>query len=578
MVLIMSENRKNFFRISKYFLNYKFKLFISIVCMVIAAACTGFHAWLVKPALDEVLINKDGFYLYFIPAAILVTGIIKGLCSYVQVTSLTYMSQRIIEKLRIQVFHRIINLHYNFFLENKTGSLITRITTDTYYLNGAMASTYTSLIKDSLTLFVLVGNMFYQNWKLSIISLIVFPLASIPIRVLGKKVRNITKNLQHQVGELASILEEIFKGAKHVKSFNAEDFELDKSSKEIANVRYLNFKQEKVIARARPFTETLGAFAASLAIFGGGIFVVNEGMTAGQLTSFLVSLMLAYQPLKNLINLNVTLQTGLGAASRIFWLIDHKNEINDGVKNIEVKFEKLVIKNVFFKYKNHKENIINDFSFEIIKNDRVAFVGPSGSGKTTLLGLIIRLFDIDNGNIFLNTTNTKDLKLKNLRNFFSLVSQETVLFDGTIEENIRYNSRADNQKIHEMAKLACINEFTNKLRHKLKTKIGENGMKLSGGQRQRLAIARSLVQETDVLLLDEPSSNLDLKTEAKIFENINQIKNKTLIVVAHRLSTIQEFNKIVFISNGIIKEVGTHQNLMDRKGEYFKLFEKQKKN
>jgi len=574
----MSENRKNFFRISKYFLNYKFKLFISIVCMVIAAACTGFHAWLVKPALDEVLINKDGFYLYFIPAAILVTGIIKGLCSYVQVTSLTYMSQRIIEKLRIQVFHRIINLHYNFFLENKTGSLITRITTDTYYLNGAMASTYTSLIKDSLTLFVLVGNMFYQNWKLSIISLIVFPLASIPIRVLGKKVRNITKNLQHQVGELASILEEIFKGAKHVKSFNAEDFELDKSSKEIANVRYLNFKQEKVIARARPFTETLGAFAASLAIFGGGIFVVNEGMTAGQLTSFLVSLMLAYQPLKNLINLNVTLQTGLGAASRIFWLIDHKNEINDGVKNIEVKFEKLVFKNVFFKYKNHKENIINDFSFEIIKNDRVAFVGPSGSGKTTLLGLIIRLFDIDNGNIFLNTTNTKDLKLKNLRNFFSLVSQETVLFDGTIEENIRYNSRADNQKIHEMAKLACINEFTNKLRHKLKTKIGENGMKLSGGQRQRLAIARSLVQETDVLLLDEPSSNLDLKTEAKIFENINQIKNKTLIVVAHRLSTIQEFNKIVFISNGIIKEVGTHQNLMDRKGEYFKLFEKQKKN
>ena len=192
--------------------------------MVIAAACTGFHAWLVQPALDEVLINKDIFYLYFIPAAILITGIIKGLCSYVQVTSLSYMSQRIIEQLRIQVFHRIINLHYNFFLENKTGSLITRITTDTYYLNGAMASTYTSLIKDSLTLFVLLGNMFYQNWKLSIISLIVFPLASIPIRVLGKKVRNITTNLQHQVGELASILEEIFRGAKHVKSFNAEDF------------------------------------------------------------------------------------------------------------------------------------------------------------------------------------------------------------------------------------------------------------------------------------------------------------------------------------------------------------------
>ena len=575
---IVSENRKNFFRISKYFLNYKFKLFISILCMVIAAACTGFHAWLVKPALDEVLINKDSFYLYFIPAAILVTGIIKGLCSYVQVTSLTYMSQRIIEKLRIQVFNRIINLHYNFFLENKTGSLITRITTDTYYLNGAMANTYTSLIKDSLTLFVLIGNMFYQNWKLSIISLIVFPLASIPIRVLGKKVRNITKNLQHQVGELASILEEIFKGAKHVKSFNAEEFELNKSSKEIANVRYLNFKQEKVIARARPFTETLGAFAASLAIFGGGIFVVNEGMTAGQLTSFLVSLMLAYQPLKNLINLNVTLQTGLGAASRIFWLIDHKNEIIEGSKEIKVEFENLVFKNVFFKYRSSKEDIINNFNFEITRNDKVAFVGPSGSGKSTLLGLIIRLFDINKGEIYLNTVDTKKLKLKNLRDFFSLVSQETVLFDGTIEENIRYNSKVSSQKIIEMARLACVSEFSDKLKDKLKTKIGENGMKLSGGQRQRLAIARSLVQETNVLLLDEPSSNLDLKTEAKIFENINQIKNKTLIVVAHRLSTIQEFNKIIFVSNGTIKEVGTHEQLMKQKGQYFKLFEKQKKN
>ena len=572
----MSENKKNFFRISKYFLDYKFKLFISILCMIVAAACTGFHAWLVKPALDEVLINKDTFYLYFIPAAILVTGIIKGLCSYVQVTSLAFMSQKIIEKLRIQVFKRIIGLHYNFFLENKTGSLITRITTDTYYLNGAMANTYTSLIKDSLTLFVLVGNMLYQNWKLSIISLIVFPLASIPIRVLGKKVRNVTKNLQHQVGELASILEEIFRGAKHVKSFNAESFELDKSRKEIENVRYLNFKQEKVIARARPFTETLGAFAASLAIFGGGIFVVKEGMTAGQLTSFLVSLMLAYQPLKNLINLNVTLQTGLGAASRIFWLIDHKNEINDGKKSIKAKFNSLEFKNVLFSYKNQKK-IINNFNFEINKNDRVAFVGPSGSGKTTLLGLIIRLFDIEKGEILLNKNNTKHLKLKNLRSFFSLVSQETVLFDGTIEENIRYNSQSSSKKIREMAKLACVTDFTNDLPDKLQTRIGENGLKLSGGQRQRLAIARSLVQETEVLLLDEPSSNLDFKTESKIFENINKIRNRTLVVVAHRLSTIQEFNKIVFVSKGTIREVGTHQELVKKKGEYYKLFEKQKK-
>ena len=487
------------------------------------------------------------------------------------------MSQKIIEKLRIEVFERIINLHYGFFLENKTGSLITRITTDTYYLNGAMAKTYTALIKDTLTLVVLIGNMFYQNWKLSIISLIVFPLASIPIRVLGRKVRNLTKNLQNQVGELASILEEVFKGAKHVKSFNAEDFELNKSKKEIENVRYLNFKQEKVIARARPFTETLGAFAASLAIFSGGLFVVHEGMTAGELTSFLVSLMLAYQPLKNLINLNVNLQTGLGAASRIFWLIDHKNEIIDGKKNTHKDFNKILFENVSFKYKNQDKHVIKDFNLEINKNDKVAFVGPSGSGKTTLIGLLIRLFDIDKGSIILNDINIRELKLKNLRQYFSLVSQETVLFDGTIFENIKYNSMASNKKVQEIAKMALINDFTDSLPNKLETKIGENGMRLSGGQRQRLAIARTLLQDSDILLLDEPTSNLDLKTEFNIFKNLKKLKDKTLIVVAHRLSTIQDFNKIVFISNGKIKEIGTHHSLMKKKNYYYKLFEKQKR-
>ena len=298
----MSDTRKHFIRISKLFLDYKSKMLIAITCMVIAALCTGFHAWLVKPALDQVLINANKFYLYFIPIAILVTGIIKGLVSYIQVVSLQFMSQRIIEKLRKDVFHNIINLHYGFFVQNKTGSLITRITTDTYYLSGAMANTYTALIKESLTLIVLVGNMFYQNWKLACISIIVFPLAIIPVRVLGKKIRNITKNLQHQIGNLASNLEETFKGIKNVKSFNAENFEIKRINKEIMQARELNFKQEKITARSRPFTETLGSMAAGLAIFGGGLFVINDDMTAGQLMSLLVSLMLAYAPLKSLIN------------------------------------------------------------------------------------------------------------------------------------------------------------------------------------------------------------------------------------------------------------------------------------
>ena len=572
----MSESRAHFIRISKLFLEYKMKMIIAVFCMIIAALCTGFHAWLVKPALDQVLVNANKFYLYFIPGAILVTGIVKGLVSYIQVTSLQFMSHRIIEKLRRDVFHNLINLHYGFFVQNKTGSLITRITTDTYYLSGAMANTYTALIKDSLTLLVLIGNMFYQNWKLALISIVVFPLALIPVRVLGKKIRNITKNLQHQIGNLASNLEEIFKGIKNVKSFNAEQFEISRINKEIATARELNFKQEKVTARSRPFTETLGSLAAGLAIFGGGVFVINDNMTAGELMSFLVSLMLAYAPLKNLINVNVLLQSGLGAASRIFEFIDLKNDIREGKKTIK-NFDEIQLNEVFFKYPNTEKNVLEGINVKFVKNKKIAIVGPSGSGKSTLLGLMIRLFDLDKGKITIGNENIKDLRLSNLRGFFSLVSQDTVLFDGSISENIKYNSKLSIKSIEKFAKLACLEEVIEKLPKGLNSQIGENGVKLSGGQRQRIAIARALAQQKSIILLDEPTSNLDLKTESQLFENLNGIKNITLVVVAHRLSTIKNFDEILFFEDGKLTERGSHKNLIAKKGSYYQLYQKQLK-
>ena len=574
----MSNSRKDFIRISKLFLAYKARMFIAIFCMIVAALCTGFHAWLVKPALDQVLINANSFYLYFIPLAILLTGFIKGIASYTQIVSLQFMSHRIIEKLRKDVFHNVVNLHYGFFVQNKTGSLITRITTDTYYLSGAMANTYTALIKDSLTLLVLIGNMFYQNWKLACLSIIVFPLAIIPVRVLGKKIRNVTKNLQHQVGNLASILEEIFKGIKNVKSFNAENFETKRINKEIAFARELNFKQEKITARSRPFTETLGSMAAGLAIFGGGVFVINDNMTAGELMSFLVSLMLAYAPLKNLINVNVTLQSGLGAASRIFEFIDMKNDISGGAKSLN-RFEKIEFEQVKFQYPNSQKVILNDISFTIQRNKKIALVGPSGSGKSSLMALMIRLFDNQEGSILINNNNIKNLKLTNLRKLFSLVTQDTVLFDGSIYENIKYNSNSSKKIIENSIKLSCVKDFVSDLPEKLETNIGENGVKLSGGQRQRIAIARALAQQNQVILFDEPTSNLDLKTEATLFQNLSNLKNITLIVIAHRLSTIKDFDEIYFIEDGKLIENGNHKSLMSKRKKYYHLYQNQiKKN
>ena len=318
--------------------------------------------------------------------------------------------------------------------------------------------------------------------------------------------------------------------------------------------------------------------AAGLAIFGGGVFVINENMSAGQLMSFLVSLMLAYAPLKNLINVNVLLQSGLGAASRIFEYIDYKNETIGGSKAIK-NFNTLSLKNVFFKYENTNKNIIDGVNFEVKAGKKIALVGPSGGGKSTLTALCLRLFDISRGEIRINETNIKKLKLNNLRNIFSLVSQDTVLFDGTILENIKYNSNIKLADVNHFANIACVNDFANNLPGKLNTRIGENGVKLSGGQRQRISIARALAQKSQVVLLDEPSSNLDLKTESKLFNNLYHVPKITMMVVAHRLSTIKNFDEIYYLDNGKIIEKGNHKTLMARKKHYYSLYQRQiKKN
>ena len=563
--------KKDFLRILKLYLNFKVNILISFFCMIIVAACVGFHAWLVQPALDKVLIEKNIFYLYFVPSAIILTGIVKGIASYFQIISLQIIGNKVIADLRKQMFSKLINLDLIYYIRNKIGVTISRISTDTLFLNNSMTLIYSSLIKDSLTIIVLVGNMFYQNWQLAFLAIIFFPLSFIPIAILGKRIRNLTRNLQSQLGAIIGSLEEVFKNIKIVKSYSAEQYEISKTYKEIDKAREINLKQEKTISKSRPFTELLAALLAGVIIFGGGIFVIKEGMTSGQLMSFLASLMLAYAPLKRLINVNIQMQSGLSAANRIFEIIDSKILIRDGNEKLPI-IKSININNLKFRYENSKILSLDDVTLNIELGKKIAFVGSSGAGKSTLLSLIIRLFDIEDGEILINGKNIKQYKLRDIRNQITFVPQETLLFDGSIKENIRYNSKISDSEIKKIIRLCVLEDFIYSLPEKINTKIGEGGVKISGGQRQRIGIARALAKKNNFLFLDEPTSNLDLKTESSIFNNLNSIKNLTIVVVAHRLDTIKNFDKIYLFEKGKIIEKGVHKELMKRKKSYYNLY------
>jgi len=563
--------KKDFLRILKLYLNFKVNILISFFCMIIVAGCVGFHAWLVQPALDKVLIEKNIFYLYFVPSAIILTGIVKGIASYFQIISLQIIGNKVIADLRKQMFSKLINLDLIYYIKNKIGVTISRISTDTLFLNNSMTLIYSSLIKDSLTIIVLVGNMFYQNWQLAFLAIIFFPLSFIPIAILGKRIRNLTRNLQSQLGAIIGSLEEVFKNIKIVKSYSAEQYEISKTYKEIDKAREINLKQEKTISKSRPFTELLGALLAGVIIFGGGIFVIKEGMTSGQLMSFLASLMLAYAPLKRLINVNIQMQSGLSAANRIFEIIDSKILIRDGNEKLPI-IKRININNLKFRYENSKILSLDDVTLNIELGKKIAFVGSSGAGKSTLLSLIIRLFDIEDGEILINGKNIKQYKLRDIRNQITFVPQETLLFDGSIKENIRYNSKISDSEIKKIIRLCVLEDFIYSLPEKINTKIGEGGVKISGGQRQRIGIARALAKKNNFLFLDEPTSNLDLKTESSIFNNLNSIKNLTIVVVAHRLDTIKNFDKIYLFEKGKIIEKGVHKELMKRKKSYYNLY------
>ena len=568
-------NKKIVFRLIKnYIFPHKIKIFLALLMMIVSAGATGLHAWLVRPALDDVLIKGDKEMLFLIPIAIIIVTFCKGLATYIHSFQMSKVAHIVIAKLQTEMFEKLMYFNLKFFNDSKSGNIISRLINDTYFLRMAIVKSVTGVIKDFLVIIFLLGNMFYQSWELTIFAFFAFPLALWPIKKIGKSIRKITHNIQSEIAVFSNALSESIKGIRQVKAYNREEFEKSKSFQTISQIKNYFIKSAFISNRLSPLMEFIGSLAIALSIYIGGVFVLNETMTTGQFMSFLVSLLLAYQPVKALGNLNISIQEGLAGADRIFQLMDseiNQLESDNNKNNLIVSKGKIQIENLNFSYED--KYILNDLNILIPEGKKVAIVGLSGSGKSTIISLLLRFFNTYKGKIYIDDQDISQYTLKSLRENIALVTQDTMLFNETIENNIRYgNLDASEDEIKKAAYEAGVSDFSNDFPNKLKTIVGESGIKLSGGQRQRIAIARAIIKNAPILLLDEATSSLDNVTEQKIQNSINKLmKNRTSLIIAHRLSTIEDADIIYILNKGKIEDYGTHNELINKSKLYSKL-------
>ena len=580
---IQNSTKKLLYRIfQNYIRKHNKKLFISFFCMIIVSATTAINAWMMQPVLDDIFIKKDERLILIIPLVILLIAILKGFSSYFQSILMSFIGYKIVADLQNDMFRTLLKCDISYFSKTNSGTLISRFLADVGALSRGVHNVVINIIKDFFTLVFLIGVLFYHNSNLALISLFVFPLAIYPISRIGKRLRKISKSTQIGFGILTKRLSESLQGIKTIKSFNAEFIEQNKVEKEVDNIFQLTYKSSKVNSISRPLMETLGGLAIAIIIYVGGSQVISGTTTPGTFFSFLTALLMAYQPIKSLASLNATLQMAMASAERIFDIIDSKPNIVESSLTKDNLLKKnssydIKILNVSFSYPDDEKNILKDISIEIKKGEKIALVGYSGAGKTTLLNLLPRFYDVKKGKIFIEDVNIKDLSFNFLREHFSLVSQDIVLFDDTLKYNVCYGlSNITEKQILAACKKANCDEFIKKFPKGLNEIIGEKGVKLSGGQKQRIAIARAFLKNSPFLLLDEATSSLDSRSERKIQKSLTDLmKNKTSLVIAHRLSTIIDADKIILLHNGKIEDIYRHKNLLKKSKIYKNLYELQ---
>ena len=562
-----------------YTKSYVNKILISVFFSLLVAGSTSAIAWLLDPAIEKIFIEKNQTLILIIPALIILAFTTKGISMYLAKVIMIGVAHDLQKNIQADLLDSIIKADTKLIDKKHSGKFISNLTFDVSLITNLVSTGLLNVTKDTLTLIGLLTVMFYQNWKLSLIALIMIPLASFFARSLGKRMGKVTTELQEKAGNLTTYLLEIFKNHKLIKIFQKENYENQRSKKFLNELKEKGKKTNIVLTRASPIMETLtGIMIAGLIYYSGKLIISNE-LAINNFFSFLAAMMLAYQPVRSLATLNISINSSLSAAKRVLPIIDHKNEIfeKSDDKDLKIIEGSVDFKNVSFKYDTKKDSALNLINLKIKGGKMTSLVGYSGAGKSTILNLIPRFYDCNSGDILIDGQSIYKSKLSSLRKNISLVSQDVTLFDDTIINNISYaDLNASEDEVKKVAKLSFADDFIQRLPDKYNTLIGENGLRLSGGEKQRISIARAMLKKSKIILLDEATSSLDAETENKIQKALSiLIKDRTAIVIAHRLSTILNSDNIYVINSGKVIEVGTHSELLSNSEIYKSFYQKQ---
>ena len=562
---------------TKKFLN---KIFLAVFFSILVAASTSATAWLLDPAIDKIFLNRDQSLLLIIPFFIIIAFATKGISLYLAKILMINVAEEVKKKIQIDMLSSFIKADTEYIENKHTGKYISNLNFDVNQITMMLSTSFLNFFKDGLTLIGLLTVMFYQNWKLSLIAIIMIPLASVTAKRLGKRISKVVTEAQDKSGDLNKYLIDIFKNHKIIKIFQREKFEEKRSEKFVNDLKEKSIKISTVFIRATPIMEILTGIMIAILIFYSGKLIMNEQLSLNNFFSFLAAMMLAYQPVKSLATINVGVGQGMSAAKRILPIIDNKNliDLNEDKSIIDFKNGDIEFKDINFNYSSNQENkVLNKINIKINGKKMTALVGQSGSGKSSLLSLIPRIYDPKSGILEIDGQNIKNVNLHSLRKEISIVDQNVTLFDDTIFNNIKYaKPNASEEEIYKAAEQSMCLDFIEKLENKYQTMIGENGVRLSGGEKQRLSIARAFLKDSKIILLDEATSSLDSETEEKIQRALDKlILNKTTVVIAHRLSTILNSDKIYVMDKGSVLDSGNHEELLKKSETYKNFYNKQ---